>query len=399
MNNDREPGPSSDSRPTGTWATCPTCGEQYLVGYACVNCWEGSEEADRVHVAIGGTRPRRKDALGLNWAAIGTVGFFVLLFLNNDTNDPEGGFPYRLGLFFGSVVIGYGVYRLGRFIAHRGKDQLLTPITVQSPPEPWYKSVWLRGVAVLLILSVGVLGAVYPGGSFEDGFFQGLGDRYRDEGISETSLACIEEGLRRDGYVSDLKPLLETHTESQLVALFSSTATDPLADAPPEMRRLVEGLLRYTFDPVDGCLSPEEIETLAGIPRLGAPITYGSDPQRDALYDGCIEGTFVDCDMLWLVSDPGSEYEAVAETCGGRDEPASFDDPFCVILHDEVSAAIAASRRQCEEGFFPACGLLFALSEIGSPDDILASTCGHRREASDVLPCWIDLGLGSRVDS
>ncbi len=49
--------------------------------------------------------------------------------------------------------------------------------------------------------------------------------------------------------------------------------------------------------------------------------TYGSDPELDALWDACEGGDNAACDELYIQSPFGSEYEAFAESCGGRGKP------------------------------------------------------------------------------
>lgn len=57
---------------------------------------------------------------------------------------------------------------------------------------------------------------------------------------------------------------------------------------------------------------------VAADPSVG---TYGSDPELDALWDACEGGDNVACDELYIQSPFGSEYEAFAESCGGRGKP------------------------------------------------------------------------------
>ncbi|WP_182353103.1 hypothetical protein [Flaviflexus huanghaiensis] len=55
---------------------------------------------------------------------------------------------------------------------------------------------------------------------------------------------------------------------------------------------------------------------------------YGDDPALDELWDACEAGDFEACDELWWDSPIDSDYEAFAETCGGRTEGSLAD---CVI--------------------------------------------------------------------
>jgi len=53
-------------------------------------------------------------------------------------------------------------------------------------------------------------------------------------------------------------------------------------------------------------------------------MSYGDDPQLDALYDKCQAGDFQACDDLYTRSDFGSEYETFGDTCGDRNEPQGY---------------------------------------------------------------------------
>lgn len=52
--------------------------------------------------------------------------------------------------------------------------------------------------------------------------------------------------------------------------------------------------------------------------RPGEPFTYGDDPALDLLWDECAASGTEACDTLFNESPEGSEYEAFANTCGGR---------------------------------------------------------------------------------
>jgi hypothetical protein len=54
------------------------------------------------------------------------------------------------------------------------------------------------------------------------------------------------------------------------------------------------------------------------------PAAYGDDPQLDSYWDGCQAGDMTACDDLFWNSGFDTEYEAFAETCGGRIEDTVF---------------------------------------------------------------------------
>ncbi len=51
------------------------------------------------------------------------------------------------------------------------------------------------------------------------------------------------------------------------------------------------------------------------------PMSYGDDPELDALWDACDDGDGAACDELFFISPIDSEYEEFGNTCGGRFEP------------------------------------------------------------------------------
>ena len=63
------------------------------------------------------------------------------------------------------------------------------------------------------------------------------------------------------------------------------------------------------------------------------PESYGDDAELDRLWDACAAEDFGSCDVLLARSEPGSDYEVFAATCGERSEP----------LEDELCADVFAS--------------------------------------------------------
>ena len=297
-------------------------------------------------------------------------------------------------------------------------DQLTPPILPEKPPV--YKRWWFIVVAVLVagpvLLSVcisiageqvqvgstttiseaaptteGTTDTATPSPDTTAGeILTEVADEVLSWGVSESSWACIETGLIEGGYVEGLDDL-------GFFDLFLLDEDAPLTEMPPELEHFLEGFLIFLYDPVQGCLSPAEL-TVAGeffAANPEGPMTYGSEPTLDMLYDGCQAGSLADCDMLYLISEFGSEYEDLAITCGGRSEPIFAEETNCMFTEQdftEVDDLIA----QCESGFYTACDALFVVSVIGSPEEDIAISCGGIRDAGDTAFCNLVYGFGSR---
>jgi hypothetical protein len=174
--------------------------------------------------------------------------------------------------------------------------------------------------------------------------------------------------------------------------------SDPLSEVPPEVAHFFEGIFYYMSDPVEGCLRPSEwVEVSEFLTIEGEDFgysSYGDDPTLDALYDGCVAGSLADCDMLFLGSDFGSEYENMAVTCGGLTEKIDVTATCMIALQDFSEADDLAA--QCEGGFYIACDAYFTVTVVGSEEEALAASCGGIREPNVTTLCWIAYGFGSR---
>ncbi len=228
--------------------------------------------------------------------------------------------------------------------------------------------------------------------SVSEQFLADARESSQEMGISDAGWDCIESNLRANGYVEPLDDL----DDADIAYLESLEYDSALTDAPPAVQAFVEAYFRYAFDPVEGCLSPQEIAALGdGAVDPDAPMDYGSHPVLDMLYDGCQAGSLADCDMLWFESPVASEYEDLAETCAGRNSPLDFDFDLCQLHHGDLSE-MNSVQSQCQGGFFSACDLLYIMSDIGSSQEQVGATCGGRRSASATLPCSVEFGYGSR---
>ena len=125
-------------------------------------------------------------------------------------------------------------------------------------------------------------------------------------------------------------------------------------------------------------------------------LSYGEDPELDALWDGCAGGDLASCDTLYFDSAIGSDYEAFGSTCGetttdtfgncaGGTEPASSenygDDPELDALWDG-----------CAGGDLAACDELWFNSPIGSAYEAFAESCGGLSTEENWGSCEANLG-------
>ncbi len=115
----------------------------------------------------------------------------------------------------------------------------------------------------------------------------------------------------------------------------------------------------------------------------------GDDPTLDQMWDECESGDYGYCDLLSFTA-LGSEYQVFGATCGDR---GPIQDDFCLATHGN-GPAIDSWREQCRAGDTAGCDLLFQFSEPGSEDERLAKTCGGRTEESEFIgSCIIRFGL------
>lgn len=149
-------------------------------------------------------------------------------------------------------------------------------------------------------------------------------------------------------------------------------------------------------------LDPDEGETgVGGLPR----------EQVDVLREACEDGWMDSCDHLWTVTAAGSELEAVAMSCGGRD-PEGDEDGSCAARYPSTGsppdtsgfpstdldtpqdpAQAEALRADCAAGDMGACDELWAITNVGSDLEAFAETCGGRApEGSHQGTCQEELG-------
>ena len=131
------------------------------------------------------------------------------------------------------------------------------------------------------------------------------------------------------------------------------------------------------------------------------PFTYGDDPELDALWDACADGSAEACDDLWAQSPVDSEYEDFGYSCGGvvpegeteicsdvlGDDPAPPDGEAFTYGDDPTFDALWDA---CEDGDGQACDDLFWDSPIGSEYETFGDTCGYRFTEEDAPVSCVD---------
>lgn len=132
------------------------------------------------------------------------------------------------------------------------------------------------------------------------------------------------------------------------------------------------------------------------------PMSFGDDPQLDALYTACAGGDWKACDDLYAAAPIDSEYFAFGDTCGGQWEAGTTT--FCVeAMNDdepepvELSAAevlyLDALQAACAAGDWAACDDLYWDAPIDSDYEAFGDTCGERTEGT--MLCVAELGDGN----
>ncbi len=144
--------------------------------------------------------------------------------------------------------------------------------------------------------------------------------------------------------------------------------------------------LSYTYeylgDVIDEIIAnPQQLETLCD------GIEYGSDPVLDSLWDLCEDGRYWACDVLYAISEVGSQYETFAAACGDRidtfewctDEfnapvPEDYgDDGYLDSLWDLCGSEGADGPDACDE-------LLLVAPSLSRYEEF-GFTCGDRFES------------------
>jgi len=159
---------------------------------------------------------------------------------------------------------------------------------------------------------------------------------------------------------------------------------------------LLAGGCAQEADPEDARLA-DVIEASERSTSTGEPQSYGDDPRLDEMQDDCESGELLACDLLYLESPEGSDYERVAVTCGGTsDDEGTFCTPHPEIdesgFAPEGSAGLQPLGTQCKDGNLTACDVLFLIVPDGHELQDVAFTCGGRVEDGAFPDCRTALG-------
>ena len=169
---------------------------------------------------------------------------------------------------------------------------------------------------------------------------------------------------------------MSTSEGSCVIAYALENAQNParlfaVGDDMGDIERLVESL--------EECLSERNLSLFYGTEVVFDD--YGDDPSLDALYEACDDGEMVSCDLLYALSGVDTGYEAFAESCGGGSpvsdlctgiELSSKGSP---VFGD---ARYGQLRDDCGAGDGVSCDLLFNISDFGSDLEDFGFSCGER---------------------
>jgi hypothetical protein len=144
------------------------------------------------------------------------------------------------------------------------------------------------------------------------------------------------------------------------------------------------------------------------LPDGQQPGDLGGDDDLDAVADVCFEGDMVGCDILYSLSDAGSDYEAYGDTCAGRQDAGTGD--LCTNAFEgfplpdgQVAESLGDDRDldeladECFEGDMGSCDTLYEDSPGGSDYEIYGVTCGGRLP-TDIGDLLIDEALSNGVE-
>ncbi len=121
----------------------------------------------------------------------------------------------------------------------------------------------------------------------------------------------------------------------------------------------------------------------------------GDDPELDGLAQSCSDGDALACDLLFLRSPIGSDYEAFGDTCAGAQDAGTGQ--WCALAGGGGGggggepvppeglggdAALDALAESCYVGDMEACDTLYADAESGSAYENYGDTCAGRQPAN-----------------
>lgn len=233
------------------------------------------------------------------------------------------------------------------------------------------------------------------------------------------SLAGVTTGLvtvERDGahYVSPTRTMFDGVLQF-VAALDTEDIEDP--EALFELLFGAAGLGTGGFGPAEELENGSDGRFDEVVPTGDptAPEGLGDDPDYQPLAEACFAGDLAACDDLYVNSPIGSDYEAYAQSCGGRlapqdavnggcaerfGDPGAGDDPGDgpAVLEPQPPPSPSDPAFQplvdaCFGGDMQACDDAYIESDIGSPEEAYGLSCGGRRPDTDtVQSCAIQFG-------
>jgi hypothetical protein len=275
----------------------------------------------------------------------------------------------------------------------RGRRRDRRPEPSLEPPGYGWSPWWIAGTVALVVVLVATGFAIFrdgdgpednsAAGSGSDATFGSAAASTSEtfigaflasadaEDFSQKAQDCIDTGLRGDENIAALDEL-DDDTAGMVGSL---AAIETLADVPDEFRPAANAALTI----LSGCLGDDDVAALDSTANA-----YGEDPLLDQLWDRCGDSDLAACEMLYLMSAVGSEYEAYAQTCGS-DADASEGQCF---VDAGVSTDVAEFRRACEAGDGVGCDMVGLYGEVPGPDEDVAATCGGRVDAALTEDFW-----------
>lgn len=179
--------------------------------------------------------------------------------------------------------------------------------------------------------------------------------------------------LTRTGQVAGVVTEMAANDGLQLVPLlYTATTLEAVVDDMIEDPEPVEPDCDPDFDVLpDGDWADD-------LPERASD--YGDDPALDALYDRCSSGDMGACDDLYWRSGFGTEYEAMATSCGGAASSPVYGlcDYYATQAAADAEAAsqVAALVDKCEAGTMSACDELEIVADWGTTAADVADRCG-----------------------
>lgn len=156
---------------------------------------------------------------------------------------------------------------------------------------------------------------------------------------------------------------------------------------------LIINAARDAVDDVNDDVSDILDDATGGLDDLTTedPMSFGDDPELDALYTACGEGDWQACDDLYRSAPVDSDYFAYADTCGGQWEAGTTtfcveamneDEPEPTDLTNAEIIYFEALKGACAAEDWAACDDLYLESPIGSDYETFGDTCGGRNEGA-----------------